>query len=139
MSSRDMCDFEIFQPQFRPPLGGPVIPAAKALRTARTAAEGEARLAIALERPDGSISRLDIPLLPAAHPLANLNPLLAERTFKFFLWQRGGYKAYVGGLEGIGRHIQKLYSSSGARAFDLWEGILTAAVLGSIWEPRTLR
>lgn len=109
----------MFQPQVKPQLGGEIVPAALMGRAAKVAAqENDTHLAIALERPDGSVSRQAIPLFPPAHPLTNVNPLLAERAFKFFLWQRGGHKAYVGSPEEIGRHIQKLYSSDGARAFD---------------------
>ena len=91
----------MFQPQVKPQLGGEIVPAALMGRAAKVAAqENDTHLAIALERPDGSVSRQAIPLFPPAHPLTNVNPLLAERAFKFFLWQRGGYKAVCGGPGG---------------------------------------
>jgi predicted NBD/HSP70 family sugar kinase len=44
--------------------------------------------------------------------------MYAERIFKFLLWQRGGWKAYVGGPRSIGNYISRCYSPDGARAFD---------------------
>ena len=37
---------------------------------------------------------------------------------KFLLWQRGGWKLFVGGPSEIGQHIKAVYSSAGKRSFD---------------------
>ena len=41
-----------------------------------------------------------------------------ERYLKFLLWQRGGWKVYVGGPEFIGKYLQKTYAADGERKFD---------------------
>ena len=110
------------QPQVVPPLGGRLAPAALAKKALKKAVEESgvgAPLVIALERPDGAISRYETALFPNDHPYCLANQFYAERMFKFLLWQRGGYRAYVGGPEEIGRNIQELYSSGEARAFDV--------------------
>jgi predicted NBD/HSP70 family sugar kinase len=56
--------------------------------------------------------------LPEDHPQAKANLLYAERLVKFLLWQRGGWKVYVGGSLEIGNYIQNCYKSGGSRAFD---------------------
>lgn len=108
------------QPQVVPPLDEKFAPAAlaqKAIKRAGGGSGGGAPLVIALERPNGSISRYETSLSPknCLHEKA----LYAERLFKFLLWQRGGYKAYVGGPEEIGQKIRDLYSQNGVRAFDV--------------------
>jgi predicted NBD/HSP70 family sugar kinase len=75
-------------------------------------------LVLALERPDGSVSRFETRVYPEDHPLAEANLAYAERLFKFLLWQRGGCKAYIGGPRGVGRYIAECYSPTGGRAFD---------------------
>lgn len=79
---------------------------------------GEVPLRLALERGDGSISEFSMSVVPpsAGHLEATL--LYVERTVKFLLWQRGGWKVYVGGPAEIGQHIKSVYSPSGARKFD---------------------
>src|SRR6185312_13562012 len=73
---------------------------------------------LALERADGSVSRFDTSVVPpeAGHLEATL--LYIERIVKFLLWQRGGWKLYVGGPEKIGQHIKSVYSQRGTRKFD---------------------
>lgn len=79
---------------------------------------GEVPLRLALERGDGSVSEFCMSVIPpsAGHLEATL--LYVERTVKFLLWQRGGWKVYVGGPAEIGQHIKSVYSPSGARKFD---------------------
>jgi predicted NBD/HSP70 family sugar kinase len=52
------------------------------------------------------------------HPNFKANFEFAERIFKFLLWQRGGFKAYIGGPSEIGEYIRKNYSPYGSRNFD---------------------
>lgn len=82
------------------------------------AAKGGTPLRIALERGDGSISAFRATVLPPAAGHLEATLLYAERTVKFLLWQRGGWKVYVGGPAEIGRHIQSVYRGNGARGFD---------------------
>lgn len=109
------------RPQIAPPLGGSFAPAALAQKALKKAEGGgvSTPLVIALERPDGAISRYETALFSDDHPYCPANQFYAERMFKFLLWQRGGYRAYVGGPEEIGRNIRELYSPNGARAFDV--------------------
>jgi len=50
--------------------------------------------------------------------MADLNLPYAERLAKFLMWQRGGWKLYVGGPVEIADHLRAVYSPTGARAFD---------------------
>jgi predicted NBD/HSP70 family sugar kinase len=75
-------------------------------------------LVIGLERTHGVRSRFETAVFPEDHPRAGDNLFYAERIVKFLLWQRGGWKVYVGGPRSIGQHIDDVYSARGARAFD---------------------
>lgn len=75
-------------------------------------------LVIGLERTHGALSRFETAVFPADHPRADDNLFYAERIVKFLLWQRGGWKVYIGGQRRIGQHIADVYGAHGARAFD---------------------
>jgi len=108
-------------PNVAAPLDPDFRPAAVANRAFRQAVEeagGGEPLVLALERPGGAVSRLETRILPAMHPQASANFGYAERLFKFFLWQRGGFRAWVGGPEAVGRYLQACYAPGGTRAFD---------------------
>ena len=77
-------------------------------------------LVLGLERPDESVSRYETQVFPEGHPQADANLMYAERIFKFLLWQRGGWKVYVGGPKSIGDYIRECYSPGGAREFDYY-------------------
>ena len=81
-------------------------------------ASGGVPLRLALERGDGSISTLSTSVVTpsAGHLAATL--LYVERLVKSLLWQRGGWKVYVGGPAAIGQHLKTVYSPAGARKFD---------------------
>jgi predicted NBD/HSP70 family sugar kinase len=110
--------------QVRPAIVAPLdtgfLPAALFTQKYRelVAATNGVPLQLALERGDGSISSYATSVVPpsAGHLQATL--LYVERIVKFLLWQRGGWKVYVGGPAEIGHHIQKVYSATGARKFD---------------------
>jgi len=72
-------------------------------------------LVIGLERESGLVSRFETFVLPEADA-ATLQ--YVERTVKFLLWARGGWKILIGGPKAIGEFIRKTYSSNGARKFD---------------------
>jgi len=113
--------FQLVKPRFVPPLDEDFRPAVLAKRAfQQEVADSSAGvpLVLSLERPDGSVSRFETLVFPEGHPRAEANLFYAERIFKFLLWQRGGWKAYVGGPRSIGDYIRKCYSPDGTREFD---------------------
>lgn len=108
-------------PKFRPPLDPGFIAASLWNRAyqskVKESGRGE-RLAIALERTDGSVSVFRTTVLPHEGDFAALNELYVERLVKFLLWQRGGYKVTIAGNPGIAAYIKQVYSPSGKQAFD---------------------
>ncbi len=78
----------------------------------------DANLIIALERNGGEISRFDLPIYPEDHPDFNDNFEIVERMVKFLLWQRGGFKLYLGGPKAIFDQLRSIYSADGPRRFD---------------------
>ncbi|MCP4544117.1 MAG: ROK family protein [Chloroflexi bacterium] len=113
--------FKLVKPKFLPPLDKGFRPAVLANRAFRQEVQDSGEsvpLVLALERLDGSISRFETQVFPENHPRADVNLTYAERIFKFLLWQRGGWKAYIGGPPSVGEYIKECYSPSGAREFD---------------------
>ena len=113
--------FPLVAPAVTPPLDPDFRPASLANRAFRRAVaqSGEGvPLVIGLERLNGSLSRYETVVYPEEHPQAAANLFYAERLVKFLLWQRGGWKVYVGGPRSIGEHIRRVYAPDGARAFD---------------------
>jgi predicted NBD/HSP70 family sugar kinase len=113
--------FRLVKPRLLPPLDENFRPAALAHRayTEEVGAQG-VPLIIALERGADKISRFETRVFPEGHPRAGANLFYAERLVKFLLWQRGGYRLYVGGPRAIGEHIRKCYSPEGTRQFDYY-------------------
>ena len=103
-----------------PPLDEGFSPAALANRVFLQEEDSRAGvpLVFGVERSDGSLSRFETNVFPAGHPKARASLFYAERILKFLLWQRGGWKVYVGGPSGIGNHVQALYAARGERSFD---------------------
>lgn len=107
-------------PAFVAPLDPGFLPASLFARRYRELASvSGVPLRLALERGDGSISTFCTSVVPpsAGHLPATL--LYIERIVKFLLWQRGGWKVYVGGPSEVGEHIKSVYSPKGARKFDV--------------------
>lgn len=75
-------------------------------------------LVLGLERSGGYLSRFETQVHPEGHPQAEANLEYVERIFKFLLWQKGGWKVYVGGPRSVGEYIKQCYSPGGARQFD---------------------
>ncbi len=73
-----------------------------------------------MERENGKISRYETFVFPEKHPRAGANLYYAERLLKFLLWQRGGFKVFVGGPRSIGRYLQEVYAPGGTREFDYY-------------------
>lgn len=113
--------FKLIKPRFTPPLDEDFRPAVLANRAFRTAVEDSGvgvPLILALERSEGFVSHFRTLVFPEGHPSAAANLPYVERLVKFLLWQRGGWKLYVGGPESIARHLQTCYAPNGERAFD---------------------
>ena len=116
-----LADLPLPTPRFPPPLDPdyrPAVLANRAFRAAVAESEAGAKLIIGLERPHGALSRFETVVYPDGHPHAAVNLPYTERLLKFLLWQRGGFRAYIGGPAGIGEHLARVFSPTGARSFD---------------------
>jgi predicted NBD/HSP70 family sugar kinase len=115
-------DFRTLRPHIPASLDDAFRPAALADRAfeqdAGGAGEAGERLVIGLEREAGKISRFETRVFPAGHAREAENFFYAERLVKFLLWQRGGFRIYVGGPRRIGEYIRACYAPGAARAFD---------------------
>jgi predicted NBD/HSP70 family sugar kinase len=114
-----MVGMQLIKPRFLPPLEEGFRPASLANRAFRAEAStcGEP-LVIGLERENGNLSRYETLVFPAGHPRSAENNYYVERLVKFLLWQRGGYKVYIGGQSSIADYISSCYSADGLRKFD---------------------
>ncbi len=113
--------FRLIEPQFVPPLDPGFRPASLANRAFRqeVAASGAGvPLVIGLERQNGLLSRYETEVFPVGDPRAEANLRYVERIVKFLLWQRGGWRVYVGGPASVGAYVTECYSPGGSRAFD---------------------
>src|ERR1700739_1270012 len=107
-------------PRVVSPLDREYLPAALFSRKYRqlAASSGAAPLRLAVERGDGSISTYETAVIPLSAGHVDATHLYVERIVKMLLWQRGGWKVYLGGPAEIGRFIKQVYSPTGARKFD---------------------
>jgi predicted NBD/HSP70 family sugar kinase len=113
--------FRLVEPNLVPPLDAGFRPAVLANRAFEEELQDSGDgvpLVFGLERPDGSVSRFEKQVYPDGHPRAGANPFYAERILKFLLWQRGGWKVYVGGPRSLGVHLRNVYAANGERSFD---------------------
>jgi predicted NBD/HSP70 family sugar kinase len=109
----------LVKPLFIPPLDPGFRPASLATREFRKAAVGVGiPLILGLERSDGEIGRFETFVFPEGHPRAGEDLFYVERILKFLLWQRGGWRVYVGGPKFIGDYLHKTYAADGERKFD---------------------
>ncbi len=112
---------KLISPRLIPPLDPAFRPAVLSNHdfTAEAKASGKnIPLALGLERVNGNFSRFESVVFSAEHPRAGENYMYVERLLKFLLWQRGGWRVYIGGPHEIGDYIRQVYHASGARAFD---------------------
>jgi len=113
--------FRLVEPRFLPPLDGgfrPAVLSNHAFRDEVGVSGVGVPLVLGLERSDGSVSRFETQVFAEGHPRAEANLVYAERLLKFLLWQRGGWKVYVGGPQSIAAYIRRCYAPDGVRAFD---------------------
>ncbi len=113
--------FKLVRPKFVPPLEEGFRPAVLANRAfAREAAKVGVPLVIGLERENGQLARFETRIFPDGHPRARANIRYIERLVKFLLWQRGGFRLYIGGPRHVGDAIREYYSPVGERSFDYY-------------------
>ena len=83
------------------------------------AASGKSvEIALALYRPNGSVSVRKTRILPHTAENRALNLRYIERMVKFLLWMKGGYRVAVCGCDELAADLKKIYSPSGERGFD---------------------
>ena len=108
-------------PRLIPPLDPDFRPAVltnRAFQREVAGSQAGVSLVLGLERANGELSRFETQVFPPDHPRAAANLRYAERLVKFLLWQRGGWRVYVGGPREIGEYIAACYSPAGVRQFD---------------------
>ncbi len=109
----------LFPPRIQPPLDPNYRPAVLANRAFQTECKDVGvPLVIGLERSKGEFTRFETLAFPESHPKAVQNIDYVERLVKFLLWQRGGFRLYIGGPEAIGKAVREIYAADGARRFD---------------------
>jgi predicted NBD/HSP70 family sugar kinase len=114
-----MIGMQLVEPHFLPPLDEGFRPASLANRAYRAeAAKHGEPLVIGLERENATLSRYETMVFSAGHPRAVENNYYIERLVKFLLWQRGGYKVYIGGPHNITEYVRSCYAADGPRKFD---------------------
>ena len=110
---------ELVTPQIIPPLDEGFRPAILANRHFRALVNPVGvPLVIGLERSGGEFSRFETVVYPEGHPNAGANFQYVERLVKFLLWQRGGFRVYIGGPRSIGDYICQCYAPEGGQKFD---------------------
>jgi predicted NBD/HSP70 family sugar kinase len=118
------------KPAFTPPLDPSFQPAALINRRFREMVKESGTgvaLKLGVERADGSVSTYETVVFGEGNPHFELNLPYVERIVKFLLWQRGGWRVYVGGPAAIGQYVQECYREGGSRAFD-------AEFMGGVYE-----
>jgi predicted NBD/HSP70 family sugar kinase len=107
------------RPKIKPVLDDTFQPSVLGNRAFRNGTEQEGiRMVIGLERNNNAFSRYESKVFPKDHPDFELNFEYIERLVKFLLWQRGGFKVFLGGPNEIGEFIKQKYSPNGRHRFD---------------------
>ncbi|MFA9403634.1 MAG: ROK family protein [Anaerolineales bacterium] len=113
--------FNLKAPKYIPPLDPAFRPSVLANRAyldeVRQSKNG-VPLLLGLERLEGYISHFETHVFPEKHERSEANLAYVERIVKFLLWQRGGWKVYVGGPSSIGKYLETCYAQGGIRSFD---------------------
>jgi predicted NBD/HSP70 family sugar kinase len=107
-------------PGLRPPCDPGFEPVVLAWRDYlhRAQASGGEPLRLAVEREDGLVSVFDT-VFPRKDDDPEGTYRIVERTVKFLLWSRGGWRIHVQGPAALGRRLRADYSENGPRAFDV--------------------
>jgi predicted NBD/HSP70 family sugar kinase len=100
-------------PQFRP--AGRV---RRALEDRLRASGAGLPVAIAVEQPDGTVSRHDTLVHPAGHPDAAESLRSCARLLKFLLWSRGGTRVHIDGPDGLVDDLERRYREESTGIFD---------------------
>jgi predicted NBD/HSP70 family sugar kinase len=101
-----------FDPAFRP-----MILAVRAYEASGRASEG-IPVRLGIEREDRLVSTFGL-RVHTERALDDATAFIVERTMKFLLWSRGGWRVYFDGPSGIGAGLRAAYSERGPRAFDV--------------------
>lgn len=114
-----MSDLELVSPKRIPPLDQGFRPAVLANRKFQVQVKSVGiPLVIGLERSADEFSRFETAVFPEEDPNAYANFQYIERLVKFLLWQRGGFRVYIGGSQKIGDFIRQNYAPYGRQKFD---------------------
>ena len=89
---------------------------------------GSEKIAISLERNDGTVSVQGAEILPHSAENAADNIKFVERLLKFLLWMKGGWKVGIYGNPRIASEIAGIYSAKGKRSFD--SGLIGQKIYG---------
>jgi len=111
----------VVAPKHRPVLDRGFVPAelwSRAYEARVDADPGSIPLIVAVTRPDGTVFRHDIRVLPNSPENAALNLAYVERIVKLLLWSAGGSGIVIGGHDQLARQISTLYMPGGRRSFD---------------------
>lgn len=96
----------------------PLVLSYRRFQSAASACGRPARLEIAVERSPSSITRHSMLLFPEEMEAARDNFRQAERTIKFLLWAKGGWRVLISGPEIIARQLTSHYRESSTGRFD---------------------
>ncbi len=107
-------------PRTAPPFDPGFRPMALLLRSLRKAARSSpaSPVRVGIERENGLVSTFELDI-PGDGAWAAATAYMVERTVKFLLWSRGGWKVHFSGPRGLGEALQAAYSETGERAFDV--------------------
>ena len=107
-------------PPAAPPFDPGFRPMALLHRRFREAARSSpaAPVRVGIERENGLLSTFEI-AVPGDANWAAATAFMVERTVKFLLWSRGGWKVHFSGPRGLGEALRAAYSGTGERAFDV--------------------
>jgi len=76
----------------------PAVLSNQAFREQASSSSKSRPFVIGLERTDGSLSRHEMEVFSSDDPRSGGNVEYVENILKFLLWQKGGWKVYLGGF-----------------------------------------
>jgi predicted NBD/HSP70 family sugar kinase len=111
----------VVEPKRRPGLDPDFVPAELWNRAYEEWAEIDPRrtpVVVGVTRPDGTIFRHEIRVLPHEGENIPLNLKYVERIIKLLLWMKGGSGIIIAGHPELAKAVSGLYMPGGARSFD---------------------